>query len=949
MHHSSPSGFIDRHVGSIGRERVALLAEVGFRSLDELLDAVVPSEIRLDAPLDLPEPLSESEALAALRGVLSENKPLKSFIGQGYYGTIMPPAIQRNVLENPSWYTAYTPYQAEISQGRLEMLMNFQTMIASLTGLPVANASMLDEGTAAAEAVHVCLSAKPKTNAFFVADTCYPQTIDVIRTRCGTRGVELIVGDWKRLDPASISGLAGVLVQYPDNLGALEDYGKFFDAVHAAGALAVTAADLLALTLLREPGSFGADLCVGSTQRFGIPMGFGGPHAAFMACTEPLMRRLPGRFVGLSRDASGRPAYRLALQTREQHIRREKATSNICTAQVLMAVLATFYAVYHGPEGMKRIAERVHRRAACFARALEAAGWELLTKDFFDTVAVKAPGRADSLTAAALDAGCNIRRLNGDAVSLSFDETTTGDDVRLALSAFGAQPADSPPCCAPEAPFSPAFVRRTAFCTEKVFNSFHGETDFMRYVHRLESRDLALNEAMIPLGSCTMKLNAAAEMMPITWPETSSLHPFVPAAQSAGIRGMLDAIAARLAVVTGLSAVSLQPNSGAAGEYAGLLTIRRYQKAMGEGHRDVCLVPVSAHGTNPASSAMAGLRVVPVRCDEEGNIDLEDFRKQAETHRGTLAAVMLTYPSTHGVYEATVRSICGIVHDCGGQVYMDGANMNAQCGVTNPGTIGADVCHLNLHKTFALPHGGGGPGVGPVCVAAHLAPWLPGNVVTAPGREGAVASAQYGSASICAICWMYLALMGASGLRTATAMAILNANYIAKKLGGLYPVLYTGARGLVAHECILDVRGITHAAGVSVDDIAKRLMDYGFHAPTMSFPVPGTLMVEPTESEPKAELDRFVEAMTCIHRELTDIIEGRADREDNVLRNAPHTAEMVSADVWTHPYTRAEAAYPVPGLRVHKFWPYCARIDNTGGDRLFRPVCDTLAVREGAD
>lgn len=943
-HHSSTTDFVNRHIGSVGADQNELLAEVGFSSLDELLDAVVPSEIRLQKPLDLPSAVSENEALTQLKAVLSKNRILKSYIGQGYFGTIMPPVIQRNVLENPTWYTAYTPYQAEIAQGRLEMLMNFQTMIASITGLPVANASMLDEGTAAAEAMNVCLSAKPKTNVFFVADTCYPQTIDVVRTRCESRGIKLIVGDWKSFDPASVPGLAGVMVQYPDQFGTVENYEEFFKTVHAAKALCVVAADLLALTLLREPSSFGADLCIGSTQRFGIPMGFGGPHAAYMACTDALTRRLPGRFVGKSTDAQGRTAYRLALQTREQHIRREKATSNICTAQVLMAVLATFYAIYHGADGIKGIARRTHKKAARFAQSLKSAGFTVPTKNFFDTVTVKSAGCADGLITKALQAGYNIRRLDADTVSVSFDETTTCADVRALLQAFGVADTSESCCCQPLA-LDADLQRTTTFCTEKVFDSFHNETDMMRYIHRLESRDLALNEAMIPLGSCTMKLNAAAEMMPITWQETAALHPFVPEDQSIGIREMLDTMAQRLAVVTGLSATSLQPNSGAAGEYTGLLTIRRYQKACGEGHRDVCLIPVSAHGTNPASSAMAGLRVVAVRCDDDGNINLEDLQKQAEAHRDSLAAVMVTYPSTHGVYETTVRRICEIIHACGGQVYMDGANMNAQCGVTNPGTIGADVCHLNLHKTFALPHGGGGPGVGPICVAKHLAPYLPGNVVTCPESAGAVSSAQYGSASINAICHMYLAMMGAEGLKTATAMAILNANYVAKKLQGLYPILYTGAQGLVAHECILDVREITHAAGVSVDDIAKRLMDYGFHAPTMSFPVPGTLMVEPTESEPKSELDRFIEAMTAIHRELTDIIEGRADQNDNVLKNAPHTAEMVCADEWTHPYTRAEAAYPVPGLRIHKFWPYSARIDNTGGDRQFCPVCDTLIAR----
>lgn len=944
MHHTH-SDFANRHVGSTGETRQALLAELGYESLDEMMNDIVPADIRLDEPLDLPEPLSEEAALAELKRILSKNKILKSCIGQGYYGACMPSVITRNVLENPSWYTAYTPYQPEIAQGRLEMLMNFQTMIASLTGLPVANASMLDEGTAAAEAVNLCISSRPKTNTFFVADTCYPQTIDVIKTRCETTGVNVIVGDWKTFDPAKTPGLAGVLVQYPDNLGAIHDYAPFFEAVHAAKALCVVAADLMALTLLREPGSFGADVCVGTTQRFGIPMGFGGPHAAFMACTEALTRRLPGRFIGKSIDANGRTAYRLALQTREQHIRREKATSNICTAQVLMALLATFYMIYHGPEGVKKIAQRIHKRAAKFAKSIENAdSLELKSSSFFDTVVIGAPGRADELVKAALAAGINIRRIDADTVSASFDETTTCADVKSLVTALGAEPAKA--CCCKLVPaFDAAMTRTSPFCTERVFADFHCETEMMRYIKRLEMRDLALNEAMIPLGSCTMKLNAAAEMMPITWPEAAGLHPFAPADQTEGMREMLGDMAQRLATVTGFAAISLQPNSGAAGEYAGLLTIHRYQKANGEGHRNVCLIPTSAHGTNPASSAMAGFKVVPVKCDESGNIDVADLKTQAEAHRDNLAALMVTYPSTHGVYEPTIRDVCAIVHANGGQVYMDGANMNAQCGITNPGFIGADVCHLNLHKTFALPHGGGGPGVGPIGVAAHLVPYLPGNVVTNPGHEGGVASAEYGSAAIDPICWMYLAMMGHEGLKTATEMAILNANYIAKKLSPLYPVLYTGNKGLVAHECILDTRAITHEAGISVDDIAKRLIDYGFHAPTMSFPVPGTLMVEPTESESKYELDRFIDAMTAIHREITDIIEGRADKDDNVLKNAPHTAETVSATEWAHPYTREEAAYPAKNQRVHKFWPYCGRVDNTYGDRNFCPCCDTLLAQ----
>lgn len=949
---NTQSPFSNRHIGPNVTEQAEMLQALGYASLDALISDVVPHDIRLGQALPLSSALTEQAALTELKAMLSKNKLLKTYIGQGYYGTITPSVILRNVLENPGWYTAYTPYQPEIAQGRLEMLMNYQTMVASLTGLPIANASLLDEGTAAAESVSLCLASKPKSNSFFVADTCHPQTIDVIRTRSQLLGVHIIVGDWKSFDPASCPDLAGVLLQYPDTLGTVHDYTEFCAAVHAAKALCVVAADLFSLTLLREPASFGADICIGTTQRFGIPMGFGGPHAAYMSCSDALKRRMPGRLIGLSVDQHGRSGYRLALQTREQHIRRDKATSNICTAQVLLAVLAAFYAVYHGPEGLKKIAKAIHAFAESFAKLISSSdSLKVLSQDYFDTVLVQSPAMADKLVAAALQAGYNIRKIDADTVAVAFDETTTSSDIIAlgsALIGSGTAPlldddtlfdyfrgVDKRPS------WQPIFDRQTAFCTEKAFNSYHSETEMMRYIKRLESRDLALNEAMIPLGSCTMKLNAASEMIPITWPEANALHPFVPEDQAKGILEMLKKLSERLAVVTGFAAVSLQANSGAAGEYTGLLAIRRYQKSCGQGHRNVCLIPTSAHGTNPASAAMAGMQIVTVKCDDGGNIDMEDLKLQASKYSDNLSCIMVTYPSTHGVYEATIRELCEIIHTHGAQVYMDGANMNAQVALTSPGYIGADVCHLNLHKTFAMPHGGGGPGVGPIGVAAHLVPFLPGHF-SFGHAEGAVSSAAYGSASITPICWMYLAMMGSQGLKSATEVAILNANYVATKLKDFYPVLYSGNKGLVAHECILDPRELNAKAGLTVDDIAKRLMDYGFHAPTMSFPVGGTLMIEPTESESLYELDRFIEAMICIHGEIMEIINGTADHDDNVLKNAPHTAESVSADEWTHAYSREKAAYPVSSLRIHKFWPYIGRVDNVYGDRNLVCSCDTV-------
>lgn len=944
--------FLNRHIGPVATDRQSMLEFLGYQTMEELIADVVPADIRYENDLPLPAALSEADALAELKGILSKNKLVKSYIGQGYYGTLTPNVILRNVLENPGWYTAYTPYQPEIAQGRLEMLMNFQTMVASLTGLPVANASLLDEGTAAAEAMALCIANKSKSTTFFVADTCHQQTIDVVVNRAEPKGVKVIVGDWTTFDPSSCEGLAGVLVQYPDTYGNVCDYAGFFEKVHAAKALCVVATDLMALTVLKDPGSFGADICVGNSQRFGVPMGFGGPHAAYMSVKDDLKRRMPGRLIGMSVDTQGRPAYRLSLQTREQHIRRDKATSNICTAQVLLAVMAAFYAVYHGPNGLKRIAETIHGFTQALARSIQACPELTLdTKEFFDTIVFGAPGKADELVAAALQAGYNIRRISDDRVGISLDETTSiGDIVKLSKALTGTsdhltENADNLHeyfLGSQEHPqWADSLCRTTPFCTEVAFNSYHSETEMMRYIRRLESRDLALNEAMIPLGSCTMKLNAASEMIPITWPEACSLHPFVPADQSEGIREMLSKLADRLSIITGFKAVSMQPNSGAAGEYAGLMAIRRYLKSINEGERHICLIPTSAHGTNPASAVMAGFEVVAVKCDDKGNIDIDDLKAQAEKHRDDLACIMVTYPSTHGVYESTIAELCEVVHSHGGQVYMDGANMNAQVGLTSPGRIGADVCHLNLHKTFAMPHGGGGPGIGSIGVAEHLVPFLPGHF-TLGDADGTVASAAWGSASIAPICWMYLAMMGACGLKTATEVAILNANYVARKLNHLYPVLYSGNKGLVAHECILDPRDINAKAGLTVDDIAKRLIDYGFHAPTMSFPVPGTLMVEPTESESKVELDRFIEAMTKIHEETMAIIDGKADKDDNVLRNSPHTAEMVSSDNWSHPYSREQAAYPVTGLKAQKFWPYVGRVDNVYGDRNLVCTCDTV-------
>ncbi|MEO5714717.1 MAG: aminomethyl-transferring glycine dehydrogenase [Luteolibacter sp.] len=941
---SARTDFRSRHLGPVDSEREEMLRDTGYPSLSALIDAAVPAGIRMEGALSLPEARSEHEALAWLKSVMGKNKVLKSFIGQGYSGTHTPGVIQRNILENPGWYTAYTPYQAEIAQGRLEALLNFQTMITDLTGLDVSNASLLDEGTAAAEAMSLALAGKPKGKAIFVSDRCHPQTIDVVVTRAEPLGIEVVIGDWEKFDSASCEGLFAVLVQYPDTRGRIDDFTEFFAKAKAAGAVTIAAADILALTVLKAPGEFGADICVGSSQRFGVPLGFGGPHAGFMACADALKRKMPGRLIGVSVDSRGKPGYRLSLQTREQHIRRDKATSNICTAQVLLAVMASMYAVYHGPEGLKHIANTIHSLTGALKTALADGGVVVEIGPFFDTIVAKVPGKAATILSTAAASGINLRRIDADHVGISLDETATPDDVGTIAAAFGVKAAAKE---VSGVVWHGGHARGTDFLTQKVFNSYHSETEMLRYLKRLESKDLALNESMIALGSCTMKLNATSEMMPLSWPEVSSLHPFVPADQSQGYREMLATLEGWLAEVTGFAGVSLQPNAGSQGEYAGLLAIRRYHLARGDSHRNICLIPVSAHGTNPASAVMAGMKVIGVKCDDKGNIDVADLTARAEEHRENLAALMVTYPSTHGVFEETIRAICNIIHDAGGQVYMDGANMNAQVGLTSPGLIGADVCHLNLHKTFCIPHGGGGPGVGPIGVAKQLLPYLPGHSEL-DSKEGAVCSAPWGSASINTISLMYIAMMGPDGLQEATEVAILNANYIAKKLSPYFPVLYTGHDGLVAHECIIDVRPLSDASGITVEDVAKRLMDYGFHAPTMSWPVGGTLMIEPTESESKAELDRFCDAMISIHGEISAVISGESDANDNPLKHAPHPCETVCGNDWTHAYTREQAAFPLPYLRQHKFWPSVGRIDNVHGDRNLICTCDSVEAYAAA-
>ncbi|HTR10131.1 MAG TPA: aminomethyl-transferring glycine dehydrogenase [Paraburkholderia sp.] len=954
--------FAARHIGPDTADQQAMLDALGFASRDALIDAVIPAQIRRTETLPLgpfSQPRTEAEALAALRALADKNQVFRSYIGQGYYDTHTPAVILRNVLENPAWYTAYTPYQPEISQGRLEALLNFQQMIIDLTGLAISNASLLDEATAAAEAMTLVQRVgKSKSNVFFVADDVLPQTIEVVKTRAKPIGIEVKVGPAAE---AAQAGAFGVLLQYPGANGDVRDYRPLAQAVHAAGGAVIAAADLLSLTMLTPPGEWGADVAVGNSQRFGVPMGFGGPHAAYLAVKDEFKRQMPGRLVGVTVDAQGNPALRLALQTREQHIRREKATSNVCTAQALLAIMASMYAVYHGPQGLKRIAQRVNRIAAILAAGAKQLGYTLVNDSFFDTLTFEAGPRTQALHDAALARGMNLRHVSETRVGVAVDETTTRGDLAdlLAVFAQAAFASEAPSLDALDAAltqagdvsFPAALVRESAYLTHPVFNRHHSETEMLRYLRSLSDKDLALDRSMIPLGSCTMKLNATSEMLPVTWPEFGRIHPFAPAEQTVGYREMVDQLEQMLVAATGYAAVSLQPNAGSQGEYAGLLIIQAYHASRGEGHRNVCLIPASAHGTNPASAQMAGMQVVVVACDAQGNVDLADLKARAEQHAAKLAAIMITYPSTHGVFEQNVREVCEIVHAHGGQVYVDGANMNAMVGLAAPGQFGGDVSHLNLHKTFCIPHGGGGPGVGPVAVGAHLAQFLPNQLSSGYKRDdhgiGAVSAAPYGSASILPISWMYIAMMGAANLTAATETAILNANYVANKLAPHFPVLYSGPGGLVAHECILDLRPIKDASGITVDDVAKRLMDYGFHAPTMSFPVPGTLMVEPTESESKEELDRFIDAMVAIRDEIRAVEEGRADKEDNPLRHAPHTAAVVIDDDWKHAYSREQAAYPVASLVARKYWPPVGRADNAYGDRnLF---CSCVPIGEYAD
>lgn len=974
---SSSVSFRQRHIGPSPDAIGQMLDVLGLPSLDALIDLTVPQAIRQKQPLKLEE-RSEYAALAQLKEIASKNQVFRSFIGMGYYNCITPPVIQRNILENPGWYTAYTPYQPEIAQGRLEALLNFQTTIIDLTGLEIANASLLDEATAAAEAMTMSYGlCKTKAQAFFVSNACHPQTIEVVQTRALPLGIDVIVGDHQTFE--FDVPVFGVLLQYPASDGTIYDYRNFVDRAKAAKALVTVAADPLSLTLLTPPGEFGADIAVGSTQRFGIPLGYGGPHAAYFATKEEYKRQVPGRIVGVSKDIHGKPALRLALQTREQHIRRDKATSNICTAQVLLAVMASMYAVYHGAAGLKNIAENIHKLTVMLAQGLKRLGYGI-SSEFFDTLRVELGDRSvEEILAACLARKINLRILDESTVGISLDETTVvedlidlfeifagGDELPFTIEEIGASLFDIPVGSQklqqnPPRQIQNSLIRNSSYLTHPVFNRYHSETELLRYLHRLQAKDLSLTTSMIPLGSCTMKLNATAEMMPVTWAEFGQIHPFAPPSQTRGYQILFQQLEAWLAQITGFAGISLQPNAGSQGEYTGLLVIRKYHESRGEGDRNVCLIPSSAHGTNPASAVMAGMKVVAIACDSQGNVDIDDLKAKAEKHSHELAALMVTYPSTHGVFEEEIKDICAIVHAYGGQVYMDGANLNAQVGLCRPGDIGADVCHLNLHKTFCIPHGGGGPGMGPIGVAAHLVPFLPdvsrvntqkslatdkGQMTNDKGQMtksvGAVSAAPWGSASILPISWMYIAMMGAEGLAEATKVAILNANYIARRLESYYPVLYKGKTGRVAHECILDLRSLKKTAGIEVEDIAKRLMDFGFHAPTISWPVGGTMMVEPTESESKQELDRFCEAMIAIREEIAEIEAGKVDKEDNLLKNAPHTAESLLKSEWLHPYLREQAAYPAPWTREYKFWPAVGRIDNAFGDRNF--VCSCLPM-----
>ncbi|SDQ98542.1 glycine dehydrogenase (decarboxylating) alpha subunit /glycine dehydrogenase (decarboxylating) beta subunit [Pseudomonas sp. UC 17F4] len=935
--------FIARHIGPRQHDEQHMLATLGFDSLEAMSAAVIPDSIKGTSVLELGAGQSEAQALASLKAIAGNNQLFKSFIGQGYYNCHTPAPILRNLLENPAWYTAYTPYQPEISQGRLEALLNFQTLISDLTGLPIANASLLDEATAAAEAMTFCkrLSKNKGSHAFFASVHCHPQTLDVLRTRAEPLGIEVVVGDEREL--SDVSAFFGALLQYPASSGEVFDYRELVERFHAANALVAVAADLLALTLLTPPGEFGADVAIGSAQRFGVPLGFGGPHAAFFSTRDAFKRDMPGRLVGVSIDRFGKTALRLAMQTREQHIRREKATSNICTAQVLLANIASMYAVYHGPQGLKQIAERTHALTAILKAGLQQLGVQVEVEHFFDTLTLATGSSTAALHDQARGQRLNLRQIDAQRLGLSLDETSTQADVEALWQLFAAGKA-SPDFAAlaasVQAQLPRTLLRQSAILEHPVFNRYHSETELMRYLRRLADKDLALDRTMIPLGSCTMKLNAASEMIPVTWTEFGSLHPFAPAAQSQGYQQLTSELEAMLCAATGYDAVSLQPNAGSQGEYAGLLAIRAYHQSRGEARRDICLIPSSAHGTNPATAHMAGMRVVVTACDARGNVDIDDLRAKAIEHREHLAALMITYPSTHGVFEEAIGEICAIIHDNGGQVYIDGANMNAMVGLCAPGKFGGDVSHLNLHKTFCIPHGGGGPGVGPIGVKSHLAPFLPGHAHM-DNKQGAVCAAPFGSASILPITWMYIRMMGGAGLKRASQMAILNANYIARRLEEHYPVLYTGSNGLVAHECILDLRPIKDSSGISVDDVAKRLIDFGFHAPTMSFPVAGTLMIEPTESESKEELDRFCEAMIRIREEIRAVESGSLDKDDNPLKNAPHTAAEIAGE-WSHPYSREQAVYPLASLVEGKYWPPVGRVDNVFGDRNLVCACPSI-------
>ncbi len=941
--HPQPDVFAPRHIGPSESDVAAMLKVLGYPSLDALIDATVPANIRLARPLNLPAGLAEPDALAAFKSMVAPNQVWRAFIGQGYYGTHTPAVIQRNILENPGWYTAYTPYQAEVAQGRLEALLNFQTTVIDLTGLPVSSASLLDEATAAAEAMQMLHAAKSGRDVFLVADDVHPQTIDVVKARGAARGITV------KVQPAAAftldASVCGVLIQYPNTFGAIEDPRVLCDRVHAAGAMVVAATDLLALTVLAPPGEWGADVAIGSAQRFGVPFGYGGPHAGFLTTKDDLKRIMPGRIIGVSRDSHGQPALRMALGTREQHIRREKATSNICTAQVLLAVMSGMYAVFHGPDGLRRIAQRVHHRAEAFAAGARALGHTVLHDVFFDTVHLSPKGGVAAVKKAAEARRINLRYFADGTIGVSMGETTTTEDLGDLLAIFGGALTNAP--AGVDARFDERFARTSEFLTHPVFHTHRSETDFQRYVRSLEAKDLSLVHSMISLGSCTMKLNAAAEMLPITWPEIGNIHPFAPVEQAQGYRALFDTLEGALAEITGFDAVSLQPNAGSQGEYTGLLVIQAYHQSRGEGHRNICLIPQSAHGTNPASAVMAGLNVVVVKTDPNGNIDVADLKAKAGQHAANLSALMVTYPSTHGVFEEAITDITKIVHEHGGQVYLDGANMNAMVGLCRPGDIGADVCHLNLHKTFAIPHGGGGPGVGPIGVATHLSPFLPGHVAVKTGGAqaiGAVSAAPWGSASVVPISMMYIMLLGGEGLTLSTKIAILNANYVAKRLDAEYPVLYKGKHGTIAHECIVDPRAFKATAGVDAGDIGKRLMDYGFHAPTISFPVHDTLMIEPTESEPLAELDRFVDALLAIRAEIALVESGALPRDDNPLVNAPHTMAQCVADAWTHAYSRETAAFPSTWVRSHKFWPAVGRVDNAFGDRNLVCACPPVGA-----